>query len=726
MRIEKLKSKLFASKFLSIRNLLVALILIPMVFAASFIAFSFYKINQIRTSQSEFSSVISATQSTSMITSELLIRQKNIINISNIENLNKFENTDLIKDSYKNNSNTINSYFMSHNLSEGDEIIIKLNNLFDTAFKQDSSLLEKKKNAVILQNKVIDSNKLLSEEIEKYNIIAAGIAGKLTLLQKKDLRNALKAIKNLGKTIEAETDYLKIYPLLEEIKDKINSKTINASDASNKINIALSKIAQLAVVISFEDNIDNLISTKDNKLKQLFSLSENTLQKLKTSLVGTDQEASVKILLDNYDNIKNMSVNNEDSLYNLRVDTLTANKELQLVILDIKDNTKAMFSILSELSSYNSKIQEENKAKIDKIIFNTKVFLIFSGMSLLAILLPLGLISFITITNGIKTTSVLINQVTNHDLSSKANKIPSNEMGTIIKLIEKMTSSLVEIIQQIQTTSIALDKNAAEINNSTSNITEKMQQQLSETDKIQSNINNISSSSSKVSTCSLNANQKVESSMEAVNSGNNIVIETRKSITTLLEKIDDSEHVINEVKDNSNHITSALDMINSISEQTNLLALNAAIEAARAGDAGRGFSVVADEVRTLATKSRNSSDEIRTIIDNLQSNAAKSVKSMAECKLVSNDCLEQANNSHEALQVISNAVNSIKEMTDEIEKLSSNQSELSTNVCTGLHSLKEISDEINKDVTNNSSSCGELARISKELTSRSDIFKLPN
>jgi methyl-accepting chemotaxis protein len=175
--------------------------------------------------------------------------------------------------------------------------------------------------------------------------------------------------------------------------------------------------------------------------------------------------------------------------------------------------------------------------------------------------------------------------------------------------------------------------------------------------------------------------------------GQESIQETISVIESLALELNSSREVIDQLAQSSAKIESILDVIGNISEQTNLLALNAAIEAARAGEAGRGFAVVADEVRSLAIKTRSSTDEIHGMIAELQQTAENAVTIMARGGELSQDCTERANRTGEVLDNISQMLNQVTDNSHQIAVAVEQQSGVTQEVSNNVVNIKTLADE---------------------------------
>ncbi|MBH0029391.1 MULTISPECIES: methyl-accepting chemotaxis protein [unclassified Pseudoalteromonas] len=205
------------------------------------------------------------------------------------------------------------------------------------------------------------------------------------------------------------------------------------------------------------------------------------------------------------------------------------------------------------------------------------------------------------------------------------------------------------------------------------------------------------------------AEQAAKDAAQNASTGKNVVAQTITAIETLSSNIETVSRVTADLANESHNIGSVLDVIRSISEQTNLLALNAAIEAARAGEHGRGFAVVADEVRTLASRTGQSTDEIQTMITKLQEGAKAAVEAVKSSQALSLSTVEQASSANTSLNEIERLVSIITEMNSQIARATEQQT--------------QAADEVNLRINELSHSTEQSLNNTKQLTNASDNLK---
>lgn len=206
--------------------------------------------------------------------------------------------------------------------------------------------------------------------------------------------------------------------------------------------------------------------------------------------------------------------------------------------------------------------------------------------------------------------------------------------------------------------------------------------------------------------------------------GQQIVENTVEGIQQLSAQIDETSNFIRHVEQDSTNITTVLDVIKGIAEQTNLLALNAAIEAARAGEQGRGFAVVADEVRTLASRTQDSTEEIQKIIEKLQSNANKSVQAMEQSRNQTASVVKNATLAGTSLQTIANSVEQIDQMTTQIATAADEQSAVAGDMNGNVESVSEMAVKTSQIIEQSSQASEGLASIATELEQLVEQFHI--
>jgi methyl-accepting chemotaxis protein len=195
------------------------------------------------------------------------------------------------------------------------------------------------------------------------------------------------------------------------------------------------------------------------------------------------------------------------------------------------------------------------------------------------------------------------------------------------------------------------------------------------------------------------------------------------AINALARDIDQASEVISNLQKETDSIGSVLDVIRGIAEQTNLLALNAAIEAARAGEQGRGFAVVADEVRTLASRTQASTEEIQNMITKLQTGANQAVQVMVKGKDQAASSVDHASRAGQSLQNITRAVSVIKDMSNQIASASEEQSAVSLEINRNINNISDVANETATGSREISTGANELARLAAELQKLVGHFK---
>lgn len=237
------------------------------------------------------------------------------------------------------------------------------------------------------------------------------------------------------------------------------------------------------------------------------------------------------------------------------------------------------------------------------------------------------------------------------------------------------------------------------------------EQQFNETEQVATAINEMVASIQEVSKNAQNTSLMASEGLQAVEKGQAVINTTTQVNRQLQESFVQASDTIRALEKSSQDIAIVLDVINDISEQTNLLALNAAIEAARAGEAGRGFAVVADEVRSLASRTRVSTEEIRGMVDQLQSDATSAVKAMEQGINHAEMSAEQNKEIVVAFEHILHTIENINDMTRQIAAAVEEQSTVSEEINKSIHNIRDSSDRNYKEADNTASVSDHLSQV---------------
>jgi len=327
------------------------------------------------------------------------------------------------------------------------------------------------------------------------------------------------------------------------------------------------------------------------------------------------------------------------------------------------------------------------------------------GAILLIVLAANGYWVAAGITRNIKQVSDNLQEIASGegDLTRRLKTGSQDEIGQLAEHFNTFMDKLQGIIQELIGYSGKIGASAQEVASIARQSRDGMEHQRTETDQVATASNEMAATVSEVAHSAEQAAEAAGSANAAASNGNTVVDETIAIINHLADDVEQGAHAVNRLREDSESVGSVLDVIRGIAEQTNLLALNAAIEAARAGEQGRGFAVVADEVRTLASRTQESTQEIQAMIESLQDSAGQAAEIMGRGKISSEQGVAKAANAGEALKAISQAVAVISEMNAQIASAAEEQStvalEMDQNITNIRHATEENTENSNQLAT---------------------------
>ncbi|MDZ4261442.1 MAG: methyl-accepting chemotaxis protein, partial [Pseudomonadota bacterium] len=326
--------------------------------------------------------------------------------------------------------------------------------------------------------------------------------------------------------------------------------------------------------------------------------------------------------------------------------------------------------------------------------------------------------------NSLSQTSQMIAHISqNYDLSVRLPQT-KDELGEMAVNINLMLIAFQQVCQEMIAAAFQLAAASEELAASTEESSVAVGRQSSETEQVATAMNQMSTSMQEVANSTASAVDAVTSADNEANEGRKVVVLSIDAIRALAGEVDRASLVIEELSVDSQNIGSVMDVIRGIAEQTNLLALNAAIEAARAGEQGRGFAVVADEVRTLAKRTQESTAEIQQTIDKLQARANSAVTVMQESKRKADAGMGAASSADHSLTKITSAVSTINGIMLQIASAAEEQSVVAEEINRSLTAIRDVSSEVGLGAGQTAEASNDIAQLATNLQGMVSRFKV--
>ena len=301
------------------------------------------------------------------------------------------------------------------------------------------------------------------------------------------------------------------------------------------------------------------------------------------------------------------------------------------------------------------------------------------------------------------------------DLTQRIEVEIGSESGDIAHLFNQLMESFHDTIVEIKKSVSEIDNATILLSNSSHEMQEDAVEQKNSTNVITVSIEEMVSTIQETAVNTSNTANSAQDAVEHVEAGRKVVNDTITAIGSLANKIHQADDIINGLKGDSESIGSILDTIQGISEQTNLLALNAAIEAARAGEAGRGFAVVADEVRTLSARTQEATDEIKNLVGRLQESATNAGEAMSESRKETEYTVNISQDADKRLNEILSIVTEIQDMSRQNAVITEQQSATSAEIKGRMEGMQESANHSSGRASHLKDSSSQLAQLSTRL-----------
>ncbi|MFI8980245.1 methyl-accepting chemotaxis protein [Ectopseudomonas khazarica] len=368
------------------------------------------------------------------------------------------------------------------------------------------------------------------------------------------------------------------------------------------------------------------------------------------------------------------------------------------------------------LQAQQQAMQAERKASSGLIVVAAALALLFG--------LAAAIIISLVIVRPLKRVIALAESVAGGDLSVHLEQDRRDEIGQLLAAMQRMADNLRDMVGRLQGGVAQISNSAQSLSATAEQTRQGVNGQKLETDQVATAMSEMTATVHEVARNAEAAAASTEQADQRVGNGSQVVRQTLQRIEQLARAMDTTTASIQRLSQDTQRIDAVLEVIKSVAEQTNLLALNAAIEAARAGEQGRGFAVVADEVRALAKRTQQSTAEIESLISALREGSRRAVADMEQSAGLVEKTVDDASQTEVALLAIAEAVTLISEMNQQIAAAAEQQTAVAEEINRSVTSIRDIADQSATAMDETAASSIQLAELGRELQGMAGHFRL--
>ena len=549
---------------------------------------------------------------------------------------------------------------------------------------------------------------------------------------------------NVDKMMANRERFLSLQSTISELKDEVEYNADDAStllldfsemdevSASRALKKALdmgldleTKLLSLLGVAGEYVATDTIIraQTKGNEVE----LVVNQVQKALDEMMDIAGDEDTTGTLEEIHELTQSAIDaflSENGLMALHIHRLEERNSAQAALREADNNSQQGIIDLEALLG----LADERVKDVEQSINNTVSKSVTQSISVVVFSLILaaiiGYYTVVAITRPLGRVNNLLNIASSGDLTHRLDDNATDEFGLLARNCNKLIDNLKGLIAGINERAEQLAAAAEQTSAVTVQTTASIQNQKSQIAQVATATTEMHSTSQVVTQNAEDTLSQIQNADNEAQKVREISVENKNTIEVLAKDVEQAADVINKLHEDSASIGGILDVIRGVADQTNLLALNAAIEAARAGEQGRGFAVVADEVRTLASRTQESTQEINSMIEVLQAGAEKAVSVMNQGKEQTNICVTQTEKATAAIDTISGAVHKAYDVSSQIEQSAREQNLVSEEISETLETIVGIAEETSIGAQQTSDSSHEVARLAEELQQSIRKFKV--
>ncbi len=533
-----------------------------------------------------------------------------------------------------------------------------------------------------------------------------------------------KKLSGIIEQLEEKTDdassYLLDFTDLDEVSSSRNLQA--AAQLSGTMESGL--LALLTTATEFKNTLQ--LPRAELRKKEVDVMLAQTKERLNNILAvaqNSDSSGTLNSVAELISNIENLLLG-PNGLVTTKFLQLNAIQEAANLLAQSDDKIVLATKKLTALNELADQKAQKIKDSVETQISRSHLTVILVIIGSLALAGVIGYITVRAITLPLARVNKLLKIASSGDLTQKLDDTSKDEFGILAINCNHLIDNLKDLINTINQRADQLAAASGQTSTITLQTTASIENQKSQISQIAAATTEMHTTSELVSANADDTLKEIKHADLEAEKVKVISAKNKSTIQVLANDVEEAALVINKLHQDSASIGGILDVIRGVADQTNLLALNAAIEAARAGEQGRGFAVVADEVRTLASRTQRSTQEISAMIEVLQAGAEKAVAVMNQGKEQTIVCVEQTEKAGEALELITHAVHKAYEVSTRIEQAAREQHSVSSQISERLENIVDIAEQTTIGAKQTSDSSAEVARLAQELQESIRRFKV--